>query len=201
MNSNPLHSVARQELTTMTFEHKALLFVLATFGIAWLSRPSLRNVRFHGFYRFFAWETILIMLLMNMNYWFVEPLGNRQIISWLFLIVSLVFIYQGVQLLRKQGEVSEDRDDPALLGIEKTTKLVTTGIYGYIRHPFYGSLLFLAWGTLLKRVSLPGIALGAATTILLILTAKHEEVENIQHFGGQYRDYMARTKMFIPFIF
>ncbi len=132
----------------MTVEYKVILFVLATIGIVWVSRSSLRNVRFHGFYRFFAWETILIMFLMNMNSWFVEPFSIRQVISWLFLIVSLVFIYQGVQLFRKRGRVGEDRNDPALVGIERTTELVTTGVYRYIRHPFHSSLLFLGWGTL-----------------------------------------------------
>lgn len=185
----------------MTVEYKVILFVLATIGIAWVSRSSLRNVRVHGFYRFFAWETILIMFLMNMNDWFVDPFSIRQIISWLFLIVSLVLIYQGVQLFRKRGRLDQERNDPALVGIEKTTELVTTGICHYIRHPFYSSLLFLGWGIFLKSVSWKGIILAAATTILLIITAKKEEAENVQYFGEKYQDYMKRTKMFIPFIF
>jgi hypothetical protein len=50
---------------------KIIIFVLATIGITWVSRLSLQNVQAHGFYRFFAWETILISFLINMNYWFV----------------------------------------------------------------------------------------------------------------------------------
>ncbi len=37
--------------------------------------------------------------------------------------------------------------------------------------------------------------------MLLIITAKKEEVENVQHFGEKYQDYMKHTKMFIPIIF
>ncbi len=185
----------------MTVVHKVILFVLATIGITWVSRSSLRDVLFHGFYRFFAWETILILFLVNMNYWFVDPFSLRQIISWSFLIVSLVLIYQGVQLLRRKGRLDQERNDTALVGIEKTTELVTTGVYHYIRHPFYSSLLFLGWGILLKNVNWIGILLAVLTTILLIITARKEEIENIQFFGENYQEYMKRTKMFVPFIF
>lgn len=116
----------------MPVEYKVITFVLATIGIVWVSRTSLKNVQYHGFYRFFAWETILILFLMNMNNWFVFPFGLRQIVSWLFLILSLVFIYQGVQMFRKKGKVDQGRSDASLVGIEKTTELVTTGLYQYI---------------------------------------------------------------------
>jgi protein-S-isoprenylcysteine O-methyltransferase Ste14 len=185
----------------MTVVYKAIIFVLATMGIVWVSRSSLRNVQSHGFYRFFAWETILILFLMNMNYWFDDPFSLRQIISWLFLIFSLVLIYQGVQTFRKRGKLDQERHDPALVGIEKTTVLVTTGVYHYIRHPFYSSLLFLGWGIFFKDVSWIGILLAVINTILLLITTRKEEIENTQYFGEKYREYMTRTKMFVPFIF
>jgi len=185
----------------MTVVYKVILFVLGTIGIVWVSRSSLRNVQFHGFYRFFAWETILILFLMNVDYWFVDPFGLSQIISWVLLVASLVLIYQGVRLLREKGKLDQERDDPALVGIEKTTELVATGLYHYIRHPFYSSLLFLGWGILFKNISWIGILLAVITTIFLIITARKEEIENIQYFGEKYREYMKRTKMFVPFIF
>lgn len=185
----------------MTVGHKIILFGLATIGVTWVSRSSLRDVHSHGFYRFFAWEIILIMFLVNVNDWFVDPFGLRQIVSWSLLIVSLVLIYQGVQLFRRKGGLNQERNDPALVGIEKTTELVTTGVYHYIRHPFYSSLLFLGWGILMKNISWIGMLLAVTATILLIITARKEEIENIQYFGEQYREYMERTKMFVPFIF
>lgn len=180
---------------------KVIIFVVATFGIAWLSRSSLSNPDSHGFYRFFAWETILLLFLMNMDHWFADPFSPRQLISWAFLIISLLLIYQGVQSFRKKGQVDGTRIDPGLLGIEKTTELVTTGVYHYIRHPFYSSLLFLGWGILLKRISGIGLILAAVITILLIATARKEEKENIRYFGEAYQVYMTHSKRFVPFIF
>ncbi|MCK4724436.1 MAG: isoprenylcysteine carboxylmethyltransferase family protein [Anaerolineales bacterium] len=184
----------------MTLIYKITLYVLGTIGIVWVSRSSLRNVQTHGFYRFFAWESILILFLMNMSYWFADPFSLRQITSWVFLITSLVLIYLAVRLFRGAGKPDQERKDPALVGIEKTTQLVTTGVYYYIRHPFYSSLLFLAWGILLKNISWIGILLAVITTILLIITAKIEEIENILYFGDKYQEYMERTKMFVPFV-
>lgn len=184
----------------MMILYKIILFVLATVGIVWVSRSSLRNVQSHGFYRFFAWETILILFVTNMNYWLVNPFSPGQIVSWSLLIVSLVLIYQGAQCLRRKGKFDQERNGPALMGMEKTTKLVTTGVYHYIRHPFYSSLLFLGWGILFKNVSWLGILLAVIITIFLIMTARKEEIENIQYFGKAYQEYMERTKMFIPFV-
>ncbi len=185
----------------MTFDYKVIIFVLASIGFVWASRFSLRNFHSHGFYRFFAWEAILVLFLINVNYWFLAPFSLSQIISWIFLFISLVLIIRGVQLFQEKGKLDDKRNDPSLVGIEKTTELVTTGIYLYIRHPFYSSLLFLGWGIFLKHVSWVGICLVLITTISLTITAKKEEVENVHFFGEEYQLYMKQTKMFVPFIF
>jgi protein-S-isoprenylcysteine O-methyltransferase Ste14 len=180
---------------------KIILFLLATIGIARVSWSSLRNMQHHGFYRFFAWETILILFLMNVEKWFADPFGLRQIISWSLLIISLLLIYQEVLLFRKKGGLNQKRNEPELVGIEKTTELVTSGVYHYIRHPFYGSLLFLGWGVFFKDISWIGLFLAFLNTLLLVITAKIEEVENIEYFGRSYREYMKHTQMFVPFFF
>ena len=116
-------------------------------------------------------------------------------------MISLALIFQGLNLFRRKGLIDNERADPILVGIEKTTKLVTTGLYRYIRHPFYSSLLFLAWGIVFKRIIWFEILLAIFATLFLILTAKKEEVENIEFFGEKYREYMKTSKMFIPYIF
>lgn len=180
---------------------KVVIFIVGTIGIVWISRASLRDVQAHGFYRFFSWEVILILFLLNVDDWFLDPFGLRQIASWVFLVVSLLLIVEGVRLFRQRGGLNRARDEAGLIGIEKTTDLVTTGLYGYIRHPFYSSLLFLGWGISLKQVSWASVLLAVANTALLIATAKKEEAENMHYFGDRYREYMERTRMFVPFLF
>lgn len=86
------------------FVIKLLLLIIGTISIIWVSRSSLRDLNNHGFYRFFAWEIILIMFVLNIDYWVKEPFSFRQIISWALLIISLLLIFQGVQSFRQKRE-------------------------------------------------------------------------------------------------
>ncbi|MBI9045961.1 MAG: isoprenylcysteine carboxylmethyltransferase family protein [Anaerolineaceae bacterium] len=162
---------------------------------------SLKDVNHHGFYRFFAWETILVLFVLNVNYWIIAPFSFMQILSWIFLSLSLLLIIMGVYAFRFRGNLDPERNDIALLGIEKTTKLVNSGIYGHIRHPFYSSLLLLGWGIALKHITWPVILLAVITTLLLFITSRKEEKENVNYFGETYIEYMKNSKMFIPFLF
>jgi len=86
------------------------------------------------------------------------------------------------------------------MAFEKTTTLVTTGIYHYIRHPLYSSLLLLSWGAFFKSPTLLAGDLAAAASLCLYLTARADEVECLRFFGERYREYMKTTKRFIPFL-
>ncbi len=116
------------------------------------------------------------------------------------MTVSLLFLWQGLSLILRVGKPSTDREDETLLRFEKTSVLVTEGLYRYIRHPLYGSLLFLAWGAFLKHPDWYSECLVVVATIFLIATAKAEETECIRHFGSPYVEYMSRTKMFVPYL-
>jgi protein-S-isoprenylcysteine O-methyltransferase Ste14 len=178
-----------------------LIFLLASAALIWVSRASLRRPRSHGFHRFFAWEAILGLILINLDRWFREPLSPAQIVSWLVLLASAFLAVHGFHVLRNVGEPDNRREDDSLIGVERTTRLVTVGAYRYIRHPMYASLLFLAWGAWLKDPTVIAGLLAFAATVFLVLTAKAEEVENIRFFGSAYREYMGGTRMFIPFLF
>ena len=181
---------------------KLIAFGFATLLLIYISRASLHAPRSHGFYRFFAWEAILALCVINVEFWFSDPFVWYQIIAWTLLFAALVPLAFGVQALRARGKPVANREgDPSLLAFEKTTQLVTSGIYKYIRHPLYSSLLLLAWGIFFKLPSLVGGGLVIIATIFLIATAKADESECIQFFGAKYQDYMKRTKRFIPFLF
>ncbi len=157
-----------------------------------LSWPDLRNPRAHGFFRFFAFETLLLLVLYNLDVWFKQPFSPLQLLSWQLLLASLALAIHGFALLRSLGKPEGK--------IERTTHLVTQGAYRYIRHPLYGSLLLMGLGACLKGVSLASTGLVVALVAFLVATARIEESEHIERFGQEYREYMQKTKMFIPFI-
>ena len=179
-----------------------IIFVVASVVLIVVSWKSLRKPRSHGFYRFFAWECILALFLLNVGFWFRDPFSWHQIIAWMLLFASIVPLVYGVRALRARGKPASKREgDESLLAFEKTTQLVTSGIYHYIRHPLYSSLLLLAWGIFFKLPSWLGGALVVAATGFLVLTARADEAECTQFFGAAYRDYMKKTRMFIPYLF
>ena len=178
-----------------------ILFAIVTIFLIAISYKSLQNIKTHGFYRFFAFEFTAILVIINLPYWFYDPFCLIQILSWIILFISLLMEYFSFYYLTKLGGTTERNSGSANFNFENTANLVDTGIYKYIRHPMYSSLFYLALGTMLKYLSLPSICLTAFAILFLVFTAKTEETENIAFFGNAYKDYINRTKMFIPFIF
>ncbi len=169
-----------------------MVFTLASIGWIAFSWHSLRHPQSHGFFRFFAFEFILALILLNLPVWFRDPFSPAQLISWGLLLSSALLAAHGFRLLKLLGKPSQ--------GIETTTVLVILGAYEYVRHPLYTSLLLLAGGAFLKDPSWVGGFLGGAIALALYLTARAEERENLQKFGQSYAAYMQKSKMFIPFL-
>ncbi|MBK7407257.1 MAG: isoprenylcysteine carboxylmethyltransferase family protein [Saprospirales bacterium] len=165
-----------------------------------LSWRALKDPQSHGFYRFFLWEAILGLFLLNYSHWFFNPFAWNQLLSWLFLFFSLYLVLDAVWQLRKARKPDEQRNDPTLYTFEATTALVEKGVFRYIRHPMYSSLLFLAWGIALKDPGIYPLLLALLAGLCGWLTCRQEEKEDIAFFGKAYLDYKQRTKWLIPFV-
>lgn len=176
-----------------------LILIPAAVGLAIASRRSLADPRSHGFPRFFGFGALLGLVLLNAPWWFRRPFCPRQLASWTLLASSAGLAAHSFRALRMAGRPDERRaDDPALLGFERTTALVRTGAYGVIRHPLYASLILLAGGALLKRVSCSASALAAGASACFAATALVEEAENLRSFGEEYAVYQRTTHLLIP---
>ena len=176
------------------------VFVILSFVSLALSWRSLFTVKSHGFYRFFGWECMIWLFSNNIGFWFTNPLSVKQIFSWGLLLIALYLAIVGIILILKRGKPSNSREDKTLFSFEKTTGLVDTGIYRYIRHPLYGSLIYLTWGIYLKNTNIQNLIIAAGASIFLFITSLYDEKECIRYFGDSYKSYMKRSKMFIPYI-
>jgi protein-S-isoprenylcysteine O-methyltransferase Ste14 len=171
---------------------KAAIFLVISSLLIALSRHSLGSPRAHGFPRLFAFEAILLLVLLNADVWFLDPFSPLQMISWVLLAGSLLLAIDGFYLLLAFGKPKGD--------FEKTTVFVTRGAYRYVRHPLYSSLLLGAAGAFFKDPSLLGAFLFLASALFLVGTARREESENLQKFK-EYAAYRDTTWMFLPFLF
>ena len=155
---------------------------------------SLKEKRYHGIARFFSFESIFILVMLNWRVWFKDPFSPYQILSWLFLFASIYPGIAGFLTLHGKGKPEDNH-------IERTTVLVKSGIYKYIRHPLYCSLFLLGTGVMLKDLGLIQLIFGSVNLLAVYFTARIEEKEMTSKFGTQYKEYMNETKMFIPYIF
>jgi protein-S-isoprenylcysteine O-methyltransferase Ste14 len=80
----------------------------------------------------------------------------------------------------------------------KEHKLVTNGIYRYVRHPLYtiGSSLFISFGMMADNWFI--ILLGVLAFVVMAIRTPKEEANLIEKFGDEYREYMNRTGRFLP---
>lgn len=173
---------------------RIIIFIVISVGFFIWSWPFLRNPRSHGFFRFFAFEATVALILLNVIQWFQNPLSAHQIVSWILLATCLFLAVHGFYLLGTIGKAKN-------FNVEDTKALVKVGVYRYIRHPLYSSIFFMGWGVFFKNPSLPGIILVLAISAFITATAKVEEMENLRKFGANYAEYWKSTKMFIPFFF
>lgn len=178
-----------------------VIFLAGSAGFLALSWRALRVSRAHGRPRFFAFECLLALVLLQARGWFVRPLAPHQLVSWFLLAVSALLALHGFELLRGLGRPDAAHGKSSDLGIERTSVLVTAGAYRWVRHPLYASGVIATWGAFFKGPSWTAAALAGAATLLLAATARAEEQENLEKFGTAYAEYARRTWRFIPFVY
>jgi protein-S-isoprenylcysteine O-methyltransferase Ste14 len=172
-----------------------LIIILGSLFIIWLSWwASIKEKRYHGLYRFFSIESILLLIVNNMSTWFSNPFSFAQCLSWMLLLISFILAFTGFLHLIRRGKPEGS--------FENTTLLITSGTYRYIRHPLYCSLLLLGTGIWLKNpLNYLSLSLGIINALAIYFTARAEEREMLRRFGDEYKAYMNSSKMFIPYIF
>lgn len=181
---------------------RVAIFLAVSAAIIQLSWRSLRDVRSHGFYRFFAFELLSALILLNVPVWFRDPLSAHQLVSWFLGAASIGLAIEGFRLLRVIGRLTPTAARSNHLPFENTTTLVTVGVYRFIRHPLYASLLALVWCAYLKNpCAISGIVLALSASGFLVAISVAEERENLVRFGAAYAMYMKRTRRFLPFLF
>lgn len=173
-----------------------LIILLGTGVFLWLSRKPLRHPGSHGFWRFFAWEAMLCLAVVNR-----EQMGGQSM-SGLLMLGSPVPLMLGIfEFARHRHSNGRERIDEALYGWEKTATLIKSGVYRWIRHPMYASLLMLNWGFFFKAAAVTPFFIALLATGCLVLTALADERECLAAFGDDYREYMKISYRFIPLLF
>lgn len=124
---------------------------------------------------------------------FSEDLLVPQVVGFCFVVVGVSLAVSARKTLGTNWAHAFEYQ------VKKQQELVTSGVYAYIRHPIYtGLCLALIGGELVAQsyLFLAFVFLFAAG----YKQARQEEKLLIAHFGSTYKNYMKRTKMFLPFL-
>jgi len=85
-----------------------------------------------------------------------------------------------------------------LVAIQPGHRLVTSGVYGVIRHPSYLGLLVNSLGWALAFRSVVGVLLAALLIPPLVARIRAEERLLCTQFGDEYDAYCRRTSRLVP---
>ncbi len=106
------------------------------------------------------------------------------------MLVGFTFIFLGLSLIvRGWKQIYE---------AQKTDRLITEGIYGYIRHPQYTGIYLAIFGQLIHWPTIPTLVLFPVIVVAYYALARKEEKVMIESFGDEYRAYVKKVPMFLP---
>ena len=83
--------------------------------------------------------------------------------------------------------------------MKENAALITTGIYAYVRHPMYLSVILVMLGVLVDSPTFIEIFFMLLLVLVLLLKAKKEEAIWLQE-SEAYTAYKRRSKLILPFI-
>ena len=82
----------------------------------------------------------------------------------------------------------------------KANRLLRTGIYSIIRHPFYAAYLLFWWSWCLTSTSLIPLLFAVVLTVLYCTAMRTEDSSLAQSHGGDFEHYKSVTPSLVPTI-
>lgn len=133
--------------------------------------------------------------LLFMAYLFHIQLGRIIIPAWLSylgIIIAIVGIFFGIVALIQIRESLSPFPSPL-----PSARLITSGVYRYIRHPIYSGILLAGLGYALYSASLYRIMVTVLLYVLFYLKSRYEEKLLAEKFP-EYQAYKYKTGRFWP---
>ncbi len=123
----------------------------------------------------------------------LSELSAANVLGLALFVVGLTIALVAVFTLKRSYSSS--------LVIRENHRLVTHGLYRYVRHPVYFGVLIVIMGVPVYAQSVLGALVLAALIPLALIRIRMEEGLLIEQFGDEYRTYRARVKKLIPFLY
>jgi protein-S-isoprenylcysteine O-methyltransferase Ste14 len=106
------------------------------------------------------------------------------------MFIGYAFVFAGISLIAKGWR--------EIYRVRKEKRLVTEGVYRYMRHPQYTGIYLAIVGQLIHWPTIPTLLLFPVIVLAYRHLARKEEKVMIERFGDEYRSYMEKVPMFFP---
>ncbi len=145
---------------------------------------------------FVAWTVVIFIYFFNYNsigwIWKFSVLDNTPIKVTAIILLSAAFLLN-ILFTRSVGQTIQDAykdgNEPGL---------ITTGIFGIIRHPAYLAFFALAVGCFLLIPNIISMIVMIYTFIVVYLHTLEEEAKLLKVYGTAYRQYMEKVGRYLP---
>lgn len=189
------------------FGDPARAALIATFLLSFAVATALR-IEFNPLHRTGGkkspWPIALGALCLPILYalvaWF-DRAGIFTFTDWPALRWLGVSFFAAGDMIRLLALRELGRQYSALLTIQAEHRLIQTGLYRRIRHPFYLGQMLAEPGIMLALRSPLAILIVAASIPFVVKRIHREELILLDHFGENYRSYCEHTKRLLPHIY
>jgi protein-S-isoprenylcysteine O-methyltransferase Ste14 len=143
------------------------------------------------------WITIISSILVGI-FWNFTLIGRIPLGRAYFYWLGILFFFLGAAV-RWTAIFQLGKFFTVDVSIQKEHKIISSGLYGFVRHPSYSGSLISVFGL--------GLALNNWVSLLIIFLPillaylyriRIEEKVLLATFGKEYEDYQKKTKRLIP---
>ena len=136
-----------------------------------------------------TYEIILVFLqffIISLHFFKLQFIPEKQIIQvtpFTYFVGFLIIIIAFIILLLAIKDLGRNLS-PFPRPINNS-KLVKTGIYRFIRHPMYYSLIFISFGVFITKLSIYYLFLSISLSLIIIFKIALEE----QYLNNKFKNY------------
>jgi len=187
-----------------------IVLCCATVVYLYFKDPALLQERYSGISQKGqkSWDKIFLSVFVSLFFlsYVIMPLDARryhwspefptwiEVTGAIFLALAFVIIFEVFRENTFAAPVVRVQE-------ERRQKVISSGLYGIVRHPMYVGAVFLFFGVPMLLGSIYGIIIGFAMTVMIAIRSIGEEKVLTEELDG-YQEYTRRVRWrLIPSIF
>jgi protein-S-isoprenylcysteine O-methyltransferase Ste14 len=161
---------------------------------------------FKKYYRL-CYNFIAIIFLLPISYFSITELGHLIVenkilkyLGFIFLCIGTILLFASFSSFNLKEffgiEQYQEKEEK-----EEKGKLVISGMYQYVRHPLYFSIIIIFLGILCIFPSIKILCINTIVYLYLMIGSKLEEKKLIAYFGEEYINYSNKVKGLVPYLY